>query len=127
MTIQQALRKARKLWGKNACVECDPKGAFITQEGTWRETMALVCEHGKHNDHKLADNPPGSVKAARYCPREFYIIAREPELKLGRPKYRVAKYQVGKIMMGMFFEVRGSAESFERAFEIALQPGHLWT
>lgn len=107
MTIQQALRKARKLWGKTAWVECEPKGGFITQEGTWRETMSLVCKHGKISDHDK-------------CPREFYIIEREPELKLGRPKYRVAKYQVGKVMLGMFSEVRGSAESFEKAFELAV-------
>lgn len=106
MTIQQALRKARKLWGKKACVECQPQGAFITQDGKWRENLALVCEHGK-----ISDN--------RKCERKFYIIEREPELKLGRPKNHVAKYQVGRVMMGLFFEILGQGESFEKAFEQA--------
>jgi hypothetical protein len=117
MTEAQALRKARKLWGKNAAVEVSPKGGFIGDDHRWHESIVTVCEHGKHYQ-RCAEN--------KNCPLEFYVKSRDP-LVLGRMKYRVPKYQVGKIMLGMFFEVRGCAESFERAFEIALTPGHLWT
>lgn len=106
MNATQALREARKRWGKNAIIECDKNGGCIGEDGQWRTRHARVCLHGKHHPH------------LRECTYDFYLISREP-LTLGKVKYPVAEYKVGQLtnVAGFrFFSVRGYAESWEKAF-----------
>jgi hypothetical protein len=104
------LRKARKLWGKNAGVKMNPKGGFIGDDHKWHDSAWMCCEHGKHYQRCQID---------KNCRNDFYVITRDP-LKLGRVKYPAPEYLVGCVMMNLFFEVRGTAESFEKAFELAV-------
>jgi hypothetical protein len=108
VTEQQALKRARKFWGKRAAVQVQKHGAFIGEDLVWREWPHGVCEHGK-----LSGKCCREIKDSH----NFYIIAREPELKLGRIKYWVPSYKVGRVLMGIMFEVLGNGPSFEKAFE----------
>lgn len=104
MTTAKALATAQKLWGKTGAVESRKNGAYIGEHDEFVESFQVVTEWSNRTSKK--QNPVGQYRC-QLC--DAYHL----------PKSRTSYYAVGKIMLGMFFEVRGTGASFEDAFKAA--------
>ncbi len=122
MTPKQALTQARKRWGKHAAIECEPKGAFIGDDGLWHDGITRVCKHGQAGRCIFETRTHPGQK----CPRDFYVISRAvceycengTKYELGRVKYPVARYKVGNVLLS-FFHISGTGATWTDAFAAA--------
>ena len=91
MTKKQALKEAVKRWGKDGYVKAGKCGLFRQNKRQREEGLPPNCSGIGAESHQ------------RPCP--------------GGKKL----FSVGKIMMGMFFEVKGSGSSWDSAFAQATE------
>jgi hypothetical protein len=103
MTTQQALREARKRFGKTAAVRKTPKGAYIGAHG---EFVGMLF----HPKDKA--DPRANQYYCRTC-------SAGDERVYHTPGARQTCYTVGSIGLGIFFVVEGEGESWSRAFAAA--------
>jgi len=101
MNAKQALAQARKRWGKSAAVQDEPRLA-----STPEKRAEMERQHKELVDH---------LKATKGDRQNWTKEEREQASNLmwGRWRYR---YKVGRIMLGMFFEVKAEGDTWEEAF-----------
>lgn len=109
MTRQAALKKAQGLWGKRAAVRVEPKGGRIGYHGEYLRG---------HIGNNKKDDPRFGMYYCKACSSTESdgnggLIERRAWHPLGGTQ---AAYTLGVIALGMFFEVRAEADSFEAAF-----------
>ena len=101
MTTTQALTAARKRWGKSAAVKKEPRGGYVGEHGEFVDTLSV---RPKDSEYARAGH--------YYC----MICSKTGERVYHRPGSVQASYTVGRVALGMFFEVKGRGDSWARAF-----------
>jgi hypothetical protein len=108
MTRQAALKICQGFWGKSAAVQMTPRAGRVGFHGEY------LPSHG-------VSNAKGSPKIGRYrCAHcsDSYVDDRDDLII--RDVWHTAggwqtAYKIGILALGMFFEVRAEADSFEAA------------
>jgi len=93
------LKVAIKRWGKEAQVQAVTAGCFVGHHGEYVCPISVARKTTAHNRE-------GHYKC-KQC-GEFHL-----------PGETRVRFAVGKIQLGMFFEVRGEGLTFEEAFKAA--------
>ena len=101
MTIKQALSEARKRWGKTAAVKKELRGGYVGEHGEFVDSLNV-----RPKDTEYA-------RAGHYC---CHICSKAGERVYHRPGSVQASYTVGRVALGLFFEVKGRGDSWARAF-----------
>lgn len=102
LTLKTAYKKARKLWGKTACVE---------DKGTKRGGTAQQRDQARSSQRERIERLTQEKGHKRnWTPQERMEVQ-----DLGAASFRY-RFTVGHIMMGMFFSVKGQGDTWEEAF-----------
>lgn len=104
-TMRQAIAHARKLWGNTAAVR--DNGIKFTIPQSERDEAKAQWHAFKQQRDKSTDRAE-SRSFQKQMDGLFWKIHGH-------------RYSVGKIMMGMFFEVRGDGDSWDDAFAEAVR------
>lgn len=96
MTEKKALKEAVKRWGKTACVE--------------HKTHALFKDARESAEKELAQWREEAKTATPEQANELKELCKKNQWKTW-----VYPFNVGKIVLGMFFEVNGRGDSWEQA------------
>lgn len=110
MTQQRALKEAQERWGAKAAVQVTSKGGRIGAHGEY-----LPSHIGNNRKDDLRQGMYWCAGCSSMEPDgDGNVIERRVWHPLGGWQ---SAYKVGVIALGMFFEVRAEADSFEAAFE----------